>query len=553
MQKKLLAVAVLSAFSGLASAQSANVTLFGNLVSNWELNNSQNSDGTTFGSAGANSSFRGNLSGTSAGFTSLAGAYAIGSAGLAAGAINAAAASGNAGTVFAASTIVNTTTGVGPGILNTTARLNTAGSEFGVRGTEDLGNGLSAWFTLTLSPGGLGATSPMNGTNGGTAITMRNSGFGLRSNTWGTTMLGIWDTPFTQAYNFMSVNGRTGTPSTSTQANIMGGNAIANGAWSGWREDDACNLTGGAANSTYTSVGACFGAGTQFDRRQRNIAQWWSNNWNGFEAKLAYASINNGGGAMNPNRVVTTVSGAAATVQTVSAAVYKPQIWDMSVQYTNGALGVIYAYERQSDLLAYTMGTVGGDVFVGGQVANTNMVGINTRAITGSRNTGHRLGAKYTWSLSGGNKIGMSAVWERLDYRIDYTGTNVVGVAGVNGINAVPVAYANLTGLKKTAWRLQGNWETGSHFFSAEYARAASMVGSTDGSLGQVGNFGSSGAREWILGYNYLLSKRTSVGAYYTGINNDVNARYTGLVFGGVTTAAGAQNKYYGVTIKHSF
>ena len=54
MQKKLLAVAVLSAFSGLASAQSANVTLFGNLVSNWELNSAGNA-GVTDRDCGAGS------------------------------------------------------------------------------------------------------------------------------------------------------------------------------------------------------------------------------------------------------------------------------------------------------------------------------------------------------------------------------------------------------------------------------------------------------------------------------------------------------------------
>lgn len=46
----------------------------------------------------------------------------------------------------------------------------------------------------------------------------------------------------------------------------------------------------------------------------------------------------------------------------------------------------------------------------------------------------------------------------------------------------------------------------------------------------------SSGARAWQLHYNYALTKRTSIGAYDNSINNETNANYSGIVFGGIAT-----------------
>jgi hypothetical protein len=50
-----------------------------------------------------------------------------------------------------------------------------------------------------------------------------------------------------------------------------------------------------------------------------------------------------------------------------------------------------------------------------------------------------------------------------------------------------------------------------------------------------------------------MLSKRSSITAYYTQVTNDTNAGYTGIVFAGIATAAGADPKYYGVTLRHAF
>ena len=139
--------------------------------------------------------------------------------------------------------------------------------------------------------------------------------------------------------------------------------------------------------------------------------------------------------------------------------------------------------------------------------------------------------------MGGGNSIGVGALWESLKWSLNYGGTNV----------------ADLTELKKTAWKLQANFITGNHGFGIDYIRANELKGSVSGTAGNSFNGGATGGNTWILNYNYMLSKRTSITAYYMSVTNDTNAAYTGSVFAGITTAPGADPKYFGTTLRHAF
>ena len=197
MQKKLLAVAVLSAFSGVAAAQSANVTLYGTIVQHVEQVSSTGGDATSVTNA-TGSSFR------------SAAAGAIGGVRIAAPAAGVA----------------------GVADQENRFRFNPAGTNFGLRGTEDLGNGLSAWFQIELAVQ-MGNSPPNAGTNHGTAASYRNTAVGLRSTTWGTVLFGMWDTPFNVMVGALNANGRIGGASTGHHANLLGGNVLAQGAVSG--------------------------------------------------------------------------------------------------------------------------------------------------------------------------------------------------------------------------------------------------------------------------------------------------------------------------------
>ena len=308
MQKKLLAVAVLSAFSGLAAAQSANVTLYGTLLGDLQMMAATGGDGTASPVAaggtpvGANSSFR-NASvavGGAAVATNLGFAYLNSSAGAVSG--------------IAA-----------PAAQAARLRMNPAGSNFGVRGTEDLGNGLSAWFQLELAAT-LGGPATFAGGSHGNAPSFRNSAVGLRSNTWGTALLGSWDLPFNVAYGRSSTSARAAVPGTTTSGSLMGNTFLGQGTVSSQDESVVCTAAAGIATAT-----SCFAFGTSFDRREKGTVQWWSPNWSGFDARVAYSTPGNFATADNRN--------GSGKIQ--------PNIWDLSLGYNNGGLDVIFAYERQ--------------------------------------------------------------------------------------------------------------------------------------------------------------------------------------------------------------
>ena len=519
MQKKLLAVAVLSAFSGLAAAQSANVTLYGTLQNELQMRQATGADEQT----------------------------------------NPLAASGSRSTFRAAATYTATPT-------NYTSRMasQSAGSNFGVRGTEDLGNGLSAFFQLELATtiGGPNAFTPASG---GTAATYRNTGLGLRSRTWGSYMFGQWDVPFDTIGN-NSVNGATGGPTTNVIYTILGGNAAAAGAVSGQTFDQMCNVGGmavsaaagagvaiaasGGGVSPMNAAATCLNHSMNFSRRQSGQLQWWSPNWNGFEVRVGYVptQFTTAANSSAPNAAATNgnfnASGVATAANGLSS--IRPSQWDLAASYTNGGLKVVGAYQTKKDYIAQSArlmyATTGVAVAAGGsQVISIGQLssaaggtaGIS-QDISGSKDRGYRLGASYRFGMG----LTLGALYENLKWNMSY---NTLGTA----------TNANVTELKNTAWRLQANYATGKHTFTGEYAKKSDTKISVDNAAAAV-NDGGSGAKSYILGYNYAFSKRTSMLAYYMNINNDTNASY-GPTFGGIAGSRGADHTYYGVGLRHAF
>ena len=113
-------------------------------------------------------------------------------------------------------------------------------SYVGVRGTEDLGGGLKAFFQIE-------SAAPLD-TGGGT-FGSRNSAVGLQGN-FGSLLLGRWDTPFKV---------------TAVQV------------------DPSRRLTIATPLSVISDKKV-------FDRRENNLVQYWTPNWGGFEARLMYSA-----------------------------------------------------------------------------------------------------------------------------------------------------------------------------------------------------------------------------------------------------------------------
>ncbi|HUP96297.1 MAG TPA: porin [Usitatibacter sp.] len=117
------------------------------------------------------------------------------------------------------------------------SRIEDQSSLLGVRGTEDLGGGLKAFFQLETA---------FRLDQAGTAFANRNSGVGLQGG-WGSFLMGRWDMPFKVATIAVDPFGDL----------TIGGITVAN--------NDQGN----------------------FDRRDPNVVQYWSPNFGGFAFRLA--------------------------------------------------------------------------------------------------------------------------------------------------------------------------------------------------------------------------------------------------------------------------
>lgn len=99
---------------------------------------------------------------------------------------------------------------------------------------------------------------------------------------------------------------------------------------------------------------------------------------------------------------------------------------------------------------------------------------------------------------------------------------------------------------KRTAWFIPVSYTFGNHAVYAKYGRAGDVSG-TD----------NTGARQWGIGYDYALSKRTAIGASYSNLRNDSAATYdfkgVAGTNGATATGVGDDARQYYVGIKHSF
>ena len=91
------------------------------------------------------------------------------------------------------------------------------------------------------------------------------------------------------------------------------------------------------------------------------------------------------------------------------------------------------------------------------------------------------------------------------------------------------------TGGSRTAYRLSGAYLMGASEFHLNVGRA-----------GKMKNFADSQAMQYTLAYNYNLSKRTKVYAFYTKVNNKDGASY-------MSGAAGEDFSSIAVGVRHNF
>lgn len=186
--------------------------------------------------------------------------------------------------------------------LPSRVRVADQASLLGVRGTEDLGGGLKAFFQLET-----GFAPDQASTNFAT----RNSGVGLQGS-WGSVLLGRWDTPFKSA-----------------TTNI----------------DPYGDVTIGGTTAAMNDRG-------NFDRREANTIQYWSPKMGGFDFKLMWAANEGKTATVNPQSTSTSLTYSQGPVYAFIT--YEEHKDNNALVATTGLTGVAGYKEK---------GTAGGGTF----------------------------------------------------------------------------------------------------------------------------------------------------------------------------------------------
>jgi predicted porin len=98
----------------------------------------------------------------------------------------------------------------------------------------------------------------------------------------------------------------------------------------------------------------------------------------------------------------------------------------------------------------------------------------------------------------------------------------------------------------RSAWGVFANYAIGAITLKANYLTAGDYKGTND-----------SGAKQYTLGADYSLSKRTTAYAYYVKVKNDTNAAFALGIGGGTTdrttSTVTVDPSAFGIGLKHTF
>ena len=322
-------------------------------------------------------------------------------------------------------------------------RIEDQSSRLGVRGTEDLGGDLKAFFQLETA---------FRPDQNNTTFAARNSAVGLQGG-WGSVLIGRWDMPFKSATTAVDP----------------------------WGDITIAGITG------------VLNDGGNFDRRDQNVAEYWSPTWGGFAFRLA-ATANE-----NKNNSGTCATGTGINPNC------NPRDMGANVTFTRGPLYLFYAYEEHKDQ------TGGSGSALGQPLAVTGLSG----------------------SKENGNAVGGSFVFGPVKLGAQYQEIKKQG----------PTAASNRT--KQKAWMGNLVWTLGNNQFIYQYMNMKD---------GQPTNstLESPDCDSNSIGYKYNFSRRTSFIAHYVDVKNNSTASCN---FGSnrLSAAAGQDPRGFAVGFLHNF
>lgn len=535
MNRKIMAVAVASALGApvVAFGQASSVQIYGTISYGMEQRSAGGGDSNSGAGIGA---------GTPAAGGTMSSLRTVGGNPGATPAHNFSAAStGVAGNAVGAGTNLGGSYSALPANQPNQTATTGSGSNFGIRGRESLGGNMYAGFQIEISLQG-DAVGGFTAVGNGTYPTYRNTGVWLGTSV-GEFGTGMWDTPYTLSMNNTGVHNTIyGNSSTSAAAAIFGGLPFAATTYSGQPITQTCN---GSMGVTYATAKSCFASVTTFSRRQANSIWYQSPDMSGFKVRAQY-----GGNFPNATSDPSTTS-AAGTGNTNASSPngLKSSLFSIGGTYDKGGLSLGLAWEKHYDLSAYGMrqymaSSQQSTLVLGTDSTGAVIAGFNASQMTGSSDTAWNLRGRYDF----GNGFSIGAYYEKIDYSWSYGPAVATVTAGTAAL--ATVQNYQVKDLSKRAYRLDAAYQTGPHTIGFMYNKQPDISGST---IGNGFNAQGSGVSSWQLAYGYSFSKRTSGFVYWNQVTNDTNASSSGVVFNGISAATGADPRYVGAGIRHTF
>ena len=388
-------------------------------------------------------------------------------------------------------------------------------SNFGVRGREGLGGGLTAWFQIEQN-----APLEREATQAVT-LASRNSAAGIQGG-FGNVFVGQWTTPWADMDSLWAVGqvsvfgpvtsliGRretTGTsPNPASAANLActtnlippGGSAVPA---AGTNQCDA--VVGGG------------GVGHAFWRRASDMIRYTSPAFGGAQLDFMWQI---------PELKTAGFSDSAGTVQSVNAT---PEMFSTSVKWTGmgGRARVGVAMDRHKDFTTI-----------------------------GKTDTG--------WAVKGGFNFGVADVgvaYENMTYKCGAQPFSIAAASsataiqsGAAGAGQTFAALCSGEGdVRSKGYAIALSVPVGIGAIKASYAKVKDMEGAIF--------LGETGAKQWLVGYEHRFSKRTSLGVEYAKIDNNRNGQFTwtgmpptqsSQAFGG---AGSSNTPYFGSDVTWTF